>query len=115
MAFRSRIGLVCNCVCGNTLAGSTLLAWPPSCDWKYLKTPTSRNIASTGITTRATANLPTATPLTSVSSTPTGRFLFSSMFEDLLQVRVIGRQQRQQHRQHGHNGQRDGELADGHD
>src|ERR1035441_3830913 len=94
MAFKSGIGLVCNCGCGNTLAGSTLAARPPSCDWKYLKAPTSSNIASTVIMTSAAANLPTAMTLTSVSSKPAGRFLFSSMFEDLLQVRVIERQQR---------------------
>src|ERR1035441_9110950 len=94
MAFRSWIGVVCNCGCGNTLAGSTLLAWPPSCDWKYLKTPTSSNIASTVMMTSATPNLPTAMTLTSVSSKPAGRLLFSSMFQDLLQVRLIGRQQR---------------------
>src|ERR1035441_3932425 len=95
MAFRSGIGVFCNCGCGNILVGSTVWATLVSSrDWKNFNNPNSSAMETTQTTTKPMANLPTAQTLTSVGSCPIWGCLFSSMFQDLLQVRCVWRHQR---------------------
>src|ERR1039457_3323043 len=91
MAFRFSAGAVCNRGSAGNLI--VLSAKPPCSDRKYRNKPNSRPRESRHATARATANLPTAHALTSVSSCPPRCWLFSSMCQRLLQLRFVKRHQ----------------------
>src|SRR5882724_9729769 len=97
MALRSCTGVVSSVGAGGSLGLTAVRdTVPPSIDSRNLKTPTSRSMARTVSSTRPMPSLLIANALMSACSWRLSgcdksgrRWLFSAMFEDLLQLRIV--------------------------